>query len=128
MELKPPELEWLNSKIPFSKKYEDRSYSDENPLEECKHVYLNPNGLANRWTTSTEKRFIVAEIGFGFGLNFILTAALHAEHGIDKQLHYIAFEKSPPPQKQAQQFFKNFPELKTFEGYCILDDEGEVVN
>jgi len=119
MELKPPELEWLNSKIPFSKKYEDRYYSDENPLEECKHVYLNPNGLANRWTTSTEKRFIVAEIGFGFGLNFILTAALHAEHGIDKQLHYIAFEKSPPTQKQAQQFFKNFPELKTFSNVLL---------
>ena len=25
-------------------------------------------------------------------------------------------------------FIKAFPELKTFEGYCILDDEGEVVN
>ena len=25
-------------------------------------------------------------------------------------------------------FIKEFPELKTFEGYCILDDEGEVVN
>ena len=27
-----------------------------------------------------------------------------------------------------QKFIKEFPELKTFEGYCILDDEGEVVN
>ena len=27
-----------------------------------------------------------------------------------------------------QKFVKEFPELKTFEGYCILDDEGEVVN
>ena len=25
-------------------------------------------------------------------------------------------------------FIKESPELKTFEGYCILDDEGEVVN
>ena len=25
-------------------------------------------------------------------------------------------------------FIKEFHELKTFEGYCILDDEGEVVN
>jgi hypothetical protein len=25
-------------------------------------------------------------------------------------------------------FIKKFPELKTFEGYCILDEEGEVVN
>ena len=25
-------------------------------------------------------------------------------------------------------FIKEFPELKTFEGYCILDDEGEFVN
>ena len=25
-------------------------------------------------------------------------------------------------------FIKEFPELKTFEGYCIVDDEGEVVN
>ena len=27
-----------------------------------------------------------------------------------------------------QKFVKEFPELKTFEGYCIVDDEGEVVN
>ena len=27
-----------------------------------------------------------------------------------------------------QKFIKEFPELKTFEGYCIVDDEGEVVN
>ena len=30
--------------------------------------------------------------------------------------------------KALHKFIKEFPELKTFEGYCILDDEGEVVN
>ena len=112
VELKPPKLQWFDSKTPFSKEYEDRFYSDDNPLDECKHVYLNSNGLPNRWIVSTRKRFTIAEIGFGFGLNFILSAALHAEHRVDKQLHYIAFEKSPPTKKQAHKLFKNFPELE----------------
>ena len=67
MELKSPKLQWLNSKTPFSKEYEDRYYSEDNPVEECKYVYLNSNELPKRWITSTEKRFIIAEIGFGFG-------------------------------------------------------------
>ena len=99
MELKSPKLQWLNSKTPFSKEYEDRYYSEDNPVEECKYVYLNSNGLPKRWITSTEKRFIIAEIGFGLGLNFILSANSHTDHEINKQLHYIAFEKSPPTKR-----------------------------
>ena len=114
MELKSPKLQWLNSKTPFSKEYEDRYYSEDNPVEECKYVYLNSNGLPKRWITSTEKRFIIAEIGFGLGLNFILSANSHTDHEINKQLHYIAFEKSPPTKKQVDKFFKSFPELQKY--------------
>ena len=119
MELKSPKLQWLNSKTPFSKEYEDRYYSEDNPVEECKYVYLNSNGLPKRWITSTEKRFIIAEIGFGLGLNFILSANSHTDHEINKQLHYIAFEKSPPTKKQVDKFFKSFPELQTYSRVLI---------
>ena len=74
MELKPPELQWLDSKLPFSTDYGDRYYSDLNPLGEATHVYLSSNGLPKRWIYSTENRFVVAEIGFGFGFNFIVSA------------------------------------------------------
>ena len=114
MKLKTQELIWLNPSTPYSKEYADRYYSEGNPEDECKHVYLTANGLPDRWITPTERRFIIAEIGFGFGLNFILSAALHTELKIQNHLHYIAFEKSPPSKEHAFKFFSNFPKLQTF--------------
>ena len=114
MKLKTPELVWLNPKAPYSQEYTDRYYSEGSPEDECRHVYLAANGLPDRWIKSTEKRFLIAEIGFGFGLNFILSASLHTKLKIQKHLHYIAFEKSPPSAKQVKTFFSNFHELKTF--------------
>ena len=114
MKLKTPKLVWLNPKAPYSQEYTDRYYSEGSPEDECRHVYLAANGLPDRWIKSTEKRFLFAEIGFGFGLNFILSASLHTKLKIQKHLHYIAFEKSPPSAKQVKAFFSNFHELKTF--------------
>ena len=78
MKLKTPELVWLNPKAPYSQEYTDRYYSEGSPEDECRHVYLAANGLPDRWIKSTEKRFLIAEIGFGFGLNFILSALIDA--------------------------------------------------
>ena len=114
MKLKIPELVWVNPKAPYSKEYTDRYYSEGSPEDECRHVYLAANGLPDRWIYSNERRFIIAEIGFGFGLNFILSASLHTKLKIQTHLHYIAFEKSPPSREQAQRFFSNFHELKAF--------------
>ena len=113
VKLKTPKLVWLNPKAPFSEEYTDRYYSEGSPEDECKHVYLTANGLPDRWIKSTERRFIISEIGFGFGLNFILSAELHTELKIQEHLHYIAFEKSPPSKEQIIKFFSNFHELKT---------------
>ena len=113
VKLKTPKLVWLNPKAPFSEEYTDRYYSEGSPEDECKHVYLAANGLPDRWINSTEGRFIISEIGFGFGLNFILSAELHTELKIQEHLHYIAFEKSPPSKEQVIKFFSNFHELKT---------------
>ena len=114
MKLKPPELRWLDSDIPFSIEYNDRYFSEDNLIEECKHVFLDANDLPDRWITSADKKFVIAEIGFGFGLNFALTLELYDKHNIETQLHYIAFEKHPPTREQINRFYSKIPKLKTF--------------
>ena len=66
MKLNTPDLVWLNPKAPYSKEYNDRYHSEGSPEDECRHVYLAANGLPDRLIESTERRFLIAEIGFGF--------------------------------------------------------------
>ena len=59
MKLKPPELRWLESDIPFSIEYNDRYFSEDNLIEECKHVFLDANDLPDRWITFADKKFVI---------------------------------------------------------------------
>ena len=105
-------IKWLESGFPFSEDYNDRYFSDENPIEESKHVFLRANDLESRWASLEEERFIISELGFGFGLNFILSSQLWQLSALpEKRLHYIAFEKNPPTREQFNKFYSKLPKL-----------------
>ena len=53
-------------------RFDDIYYYAGQGAEECEHVFLNGNQLEQRWQKDTDSRpFVIAETGFGTGLNFL---------------------------------------------------------
>ena len=91
--------------IPFSLDYQDTYYSLSGPVEESHYVFIQANELEQRWQG---KDFTIAEIGFGFGLNFLTSCQMWlASNNNQHQLHYISFEKHPVKKVDMLQCHKN---------------------
>jgi tRNA 5-methylaminomethyl-2-thiouridine biosynthesis bifunctional protein len=114
-------LHWLNGE-PYSEQYDDVYYSvpqddyqqDGHPGEgEFNHVFFSHNGLPERW--QGRDTFTIAELGFGSGLNFILTIShwlRHCESGApDAVLNYIAIEQNPVSPDDIRRVHERYPEL-----------------
>lgn len=70
-------------------------------MAETDYVFLQGNQLWERWITHKEANFVIAETGFGTGLNFFAVTKLfrefrqqHENHPL-KRLNFISFEKYP---------------------------------
>jgi tRNA 5-methylaminomethyl-2-thiouridine biosynthesis bifunctional protein len=88
-----PQLNFNSEGIPCSALFGDAYFSLVNPLEESQYVFLDSTNIPKRWQN---KHFTIAELGFGFGINFVTTAKNWIDqHYTDNQLHYISIEKYP---------------------------------
>jgi tRNA 5-methylaminomethyl-2-thiouridine biosynthesis bifunctional protein len=96
------ELDWEDGEVPRSTHFEDVYYSRASGLEETRHVFLQANGLPQRWREHDDRRFVIMETGFGTGLNFLSTWKLWREQGKPAVLHYISIEKFPLRAAQLQ--------------------------
>lgn len=74
----------------FSEAYGQTYHSMHGARTESVHVFLEASGVADRLRAGLPTR--VLEVGFGTGLNFLLTADLALAHGAS--LHYVALERS----------------------------------
>ncbi len=83
------------SATPFSNQYNDAYFNTIDGLNESLHVFLEPNNV-DRGSSIFDKTLIIAETGFGSGLNFFQTIKTRAHsHTKMTWLHYIAAEKHP---------------------------------
>ena len=79
-------------------------------LKETEHIYLNTNNLTKRF--KNKQKFLIAEIGFGTGLNFLLTWKLWKENRLaNGSLTYISFENAPLSKKDIEKVYKKFKKL-----------------
>lgn len=82
------------SGTPFSAEYQDIYHSAHGGLEQARHVFLEGNGLPDRWRGRSS--FAIAETGFGIGLNFLATwDAWRADAGRSRRLHFVSIENRP---------------------------------
>lgn len=108
--IRPAEIRWREDGAPESTLYGDIYYSREGGLEETRYVFLQHNGLPERFRTC--KHFTIAETGFGTGLNFLATWQAFAAHAPkDAALHYISVEKHPLRMDDLQRAHLMWPEL-----------------
>lgn len=102
-----PELDWRDEKIPVSRRFDDPYFSLDNGLEETRHVFLAGNDLPERFADG----FQIAELGFGTGLNFLVTLAAWRESGVAGRLSFTTFEAFPMAAADRERALAAFPEL-----------------
>lgn len=113
-------IHWNDSGTPVSTHFDDIYYSNKNALEESRYVFLQQNQLDIRWLSFKRDRFVIAETGFGTGLNF-LAVCQEFEKFREKnpsaklqQLHFISFEKYPLSISDLEKIHATWPELAPF--------------
>lgn len=91
----PAEIQWRDDGTPYAPAYGDLYHPRQGAYEQARQVFLAGNGLPERWRG--RRRFVVLELGFGLGLNFLATwQAWREDAQRCDQLHYVALEGHPP--------------------------------
>ena len=102
---------------PVSDKFDDVYFSNQDGLAETHYVFLEGNQLWERWVNYQEAHFVIAETGFGTGLNFFAVTTLFREfrqkypNSPLKRLYFISFEKYPLPLDALQQAHLAYPQF-----------------
>ena len=107
-------LNWQGH-TPSSNTFDDVYFSREDAFGEVDYVFIDGNQLKSRFNTHNHSKhqFIIAETGFGTGLNFLCTLKLWLQSSLSKikQLHFISFEKYPLAFEDLVKAHKDWPEL-----------------
>lgn len=101
------ELEWRDGKVPVSTRFDDPYFSLDDGLAETRHVFLDGNGLPDRFRDG----FHVAELGFGTGLNFLATWEAWQAAGVPGVLRFTSFEAYPMAVDDMAAALAAFPSL-----------------
>ncbi|MCW4929430.1 bifunctional tRNA (5-methylaminomethyl-2-thiouridine)(34)-methyltransferase MnmD/FAD-dependent 5-carboxymethylaminomethyl-2-thiouridine(34) oxidoreductase MnmC [Enterobacter hormaechei subsp. xiangfangensis] len=115
--IQPANLEFNAEGTPVSRDFDDVYFSNDNGLEETRYVFLEGNHLSTRFPEHPRSLFVVAESGFGTGLNFLTLwqafdqfRTAHPEATLQR-LHFISFEKFPLTAHDLRLAHQRWPEL-----------------
>ena len=112
------DIEWHEGDMPYSRAFGDHFYSRADGRAECGHVFLNGNGLPERW--NERPTFTIAELGFGTGLNFCETWRRWRESGrADGRLLFVSFEKHLMGAGEIDRALGVWPELADYREQLI---------
>lgn len=113
-------LSFNDRNTPISEQFDDIYFSTQDGLEESYYVFQEGNQLWQKWLTHTQEAFVIAETGFGTGLNFLAVAdkfqQFRAEHPNSKlkRLYFISFEKFPLTAQQLSEIHQNYSQFTLF--------------
>lgn len=104
-------LEWQQG-VPASTEFEDIYFNRAGGVAETRHVFLDANHLEQRFAEQHRTPFVVAETGFGTGLNFLCCRQLWLQKAPSgRQLHFISCEKFPLSPEDLTRALSAFPEF-----------------
>ena len=108
-----PPLRWGKNHTPISPQFDDVYFSQHDGLAETQYVFLQNNGLKERFAALADNDFFtVGETGFGTGLNFLATAKLWQNTAPkNARLHFISTEKYPLAANDLEKALAYFSEL-----------------
>lgn len=97
---------------PVATAFDDIYFSNQDGLAESQYVFIQHNDLLQRWQSHPHDTFVIAESGFGTGLNFLAVWQQFLAHApAELKLHFISFEKFPLKRQDLQQALQAFPQL-----------------
>ena len=103
-------LTWTDDGQPRSALFGDVYFSAEDGLAESRAVFLQGCGLPEAW--AGRRRFVVAELGFGTGLNIAALLQLwQATRPPGGRLHIASIEAHPITADEADRALSRWPEL-----------------
>ena len=110
--IQPANIHWQET-TPVAIDYDDPYFSRQDGMAESDYVFLQGNQLAKRFQALRPSQdFVIAETGFGTGLNCLLAARCfldHADHGA--RLHLVSVEKHPLQKRDLEQALQHWPTL-----------------
>ncbi|MGB1234921.1 MAG: tRNA (5-methylaminomethyl-2-thiouridine)(34)-methyltransferase MnmD [Planktomarina sp.] len=112
-----PQLEWRDG-VPFNADFDDPYYSLDDGPAETRHVFMQGNGLPDRFVDG----FHIAETGFGTGLNFLVALKAWRQAGIAGHLHFTSFEAFPLEGATIRQAHAQFPEFESISSEVNWDN------
>ncbi|OOF65830.1 bifunctional tRNA (5-methylaminomethyl-2-thiouridine)(34)-methyltransferase MnmD/FAD-dependent 5-carboxymethylaminomethyl-2-thiouridine(34) oxidoreductase MnmC [Rodentibacter sp. Ppn85] len=111
------DIHFNEQNTPISNQFDDVYFSNQDGLAETDYVFLQGNQLWERWLTYENAHFVIAETGFGTGLNFFAALQLFREfrqkyvNSPLKRLYFISFEKYPLKPIALQQAHSTYPQF-----------------
>lgn len=118
MKSKTANVHFNTSGTPVADDYDDVYFSNDSGIDETLHVFMAGNNLPDRWLDCQHHSFVIAETGFGTGLNFLV--ALRAFKAFRQahltrplqHLYFVSTEKFPLSREAMLQALNAFPELQ----------------
>lgn len=113
-------LSFNESNTPVSEQFDDIYFSTQDGLAESYYVFHEGNQLWQKWQLHNGEHFVIAETGFGTGLNFLAVAAKFREfrelfpQSPLKRLYFISFEKFPLTSQQLLTIHAHYPQFAEF--------------
>lgn len=101
------QINWRDGSVPVSTRFDDPYFSVADGLAETRHVFLAGNDLPARFRPG----FVVAELGFGTGLNMLATWKAWQDFGTTGELTFTSFERFPMAVSDMTRALQGFPEL-----------------
>lgn len=104
-------LNWRGN-APVSDKFGDVYYSAEDGLEETRFVFLKGTGFPEACENGRD--FVIAETGFGTGLNFLASWKAWTNSGAKGTLTFISVEGYPLTERALEEAHETFPEVADY--------------
>lgn len=121
----PPALDWSRPGTPAATDFGDIYFSVDGGFEESETVFLGGCGLPEGW--QNRRRFVIGELGFGSGLNFLAARRMwDATKPENARLHFVSTEKFPFDAAQLKQALSAWPELAVYSEQLISKWPGRV--
>ncbi len=121
-------LQWRDGQ-PYNPDFEDVYFSADNGIEETEHVFIHHNKLYSRFAELERDTFVIAETGFGSGLNFLVAVKHWLELSDAQQtLYFYSIENHPFTLDdiiKAQQFWPELSEIaEVFQQQYMIASDG----
>lgn len=110
------DIAWRDG-VPIAVAFDDPYYSLDNGLAETRHVFLAGNELPARFGGGIS----IGELGFGTGLNFLVTWAAWDDAGRPGPLHFTSFEAFPMAKDDMAAALAHFPDLQDYASRLLAD-------